>query len=72
MTAFEEIQRKHQEGLEAVKKSQQEKNEAWGKKQHDIGFSLKGSSNSARIHCLVYCRVKLESVLFLLSFLFRG
>ena len=64
--AFEEMQRKHQEELEAVKKSQQEKNEAWGKKQHDIGFSLKGSSNSARIHRLVYCRVKLESMLFII------
>ena len=34
--AFEEIQRKHQEELEAVKKSQQKKNEACEKKQHMI------------------------------------
>ncbi|XBJ26424.1 hypothetical protein VPH35_003845 [Triticum aestivum] len=34
--SFEEMQRKHQEELEAVKKRQQEKNEDWEKKQRDI------------------------------------
>ncbi|KAF7087940.1 hypothetical protein CFC21_091097 [Triticum aestivum] len=46
--AFEEMQRKHQEELEAVKKSQQKKNEAWEKKQHDtdnlIGFLLRAQA----------------------------
>ena len=42
------MQRKHQEELEAVKKSQQEKNEAWQKKQHEmdnlIGFLLRAQA----------------------------
>ena len=42
------MQRKHQEELEAVKKSQQKKNEAWEKKQHDIdnliGFLLRAQA----------------------------
>ena len=48
MTTFQEIIRKHQEELEAVKKSQQKKNEAWEKKQHDIdnliGFLLRAQA----------------------------
>ncbi|XBI89084.1 hypothetical protein VPH35_026958 [Triticum aestivum] len=73
--AFEVMQRKHQEELEAVKKSQQKKNEAWEKKQHDIdnliGFLLRAQATqqesivlsivvSNLSRCYFYCHFCLE------------
>ena len=45
--ALEEMQMKHQEELKAVKKSQQKKNEAWEKKQHETD-NLIGILSSAQ------------------------
>ena len=46
--AFEEVQRKQHEELEGVKKIEQEKNEAWQKKQQEtdnlIGFLLRAQA----------------------------
>ena len=47
------MQRKHQEELEVVKKSQQEKNEAWEKKQHEtdklIGILSRAQANQSKL-----------------------
>ena len=74
--AFEVMQRKHQEELEAVKKSQQKKNEAWEKKQHDIdnliGFLLRARATQQESIVLSIVVSNLSQCYLLLSFLFGG